>query len=88
MTKVKQLSKPRKKMGAPTKPIDDKTNPEGLTAYQVRRLKEEAVVRGVSFASMKRMAVDWFLTALDTKRGGVETSAIFDDSVRKDGNSE
>lgn len=79
--------KVKTKRGAPTKKADDKTNPEGLTMYQVRRLKEEASVRGVSVAHMKRMAVDWFLTALDTKRGDVETSAIFD-NVRKDGDSE
>lgn len=73
--------------GAPKKKAEDKTNPEGLTAYQVKRLKEEAAIRNVSFAQMKRTAIDWFLTALDTKRGGVETSAIFD-NIRKDGEAE
>lgn len=87
MTKKQLSAKPKKRMGAPLKPIDDKTNPEGLTAYQVRRLKEEAAIRGVTFASMKRMAVDWFLTALDTKRDNGVGVAIFDD-IRKDGESE
>ena len=83
MVKVKT----KKRMGAPLKPEMEKTNPEGLTAYQVMRLKEEAAIRGVSFASMKRMAVDWFLTALDTKRDGGNGVALFD-NIRKDGDAE
>ena len=82
------VTEKKKKLGAPAKKADDKTNPEGLTMYQVKRLKDEAAIRGVSFAHMKRMAVDWFLTALDTKRGDASSQAIFDDTLGKDGGSE
>lgn len=70
------MPKKELKRGAPVKKKRLRSN--GLRDDQWERLEAEAEARGESIAAVHRRAVDWFFTALDTKRGNVNASALFD----------
>lgn len=51
--------------GAPKKRDDEKIGDNGMREDQNERLKQVAESRGVSIASIKREAVDWYLLSLE-----------------------
>lgn len=71
------------KRGAPIKSNDEKKRPNGLSNAQWERLQDEARSRmpPVATADILREAVDWYLTAKDTRRGDVTASEMFDDKL-------
>jgi len=73
-----------RKKGAPIKKDEEKILPNGLGPEQWAWLQSEAKIRSMSAASLHRIAVDWFITAIDTKRGDVTASQLFDDSYKKE----
>lgn len=67
--------------GAPVKDEKEVILPNGFRKDQWKRLKEEAAARNnMSAALLQRQALDWFFTMLDTKRGDVSASELFDNS--------
>lgn len=66
--------------GAPKKPDSKKIEPNGLRPDQNKWLAEEGEIRGLPAAVIHREAVDWYITAKETKRGDVTASQQFDNS--------
>lgn len=70
--------------GAPVKDKDKRVDPVyHLYIWQSKRMESEAVIRNISTAAMIRMAMDWFITALDTGRADVTASKLFDDTMKE-----
>lgn len=66
--------------GAPVKDKDKRVDPVyHLYMWQSKRMEQEAIIRDISTAAMIRMAMDWFITALDTGRADVTASKLFDE---------
>lgn len=72
------------KRGAPVKPASKKIDPNGLRPDQNDWLKGESDIRGLPAAVIHREAVDWYITAKETKRGDVTASQQFDDTFTKE----
>lgn len=67
--KVKADNKaPERKRGAPVKRDNDKVENNGLTREQNRQLRSLSLQRDVSFKSILREAVGWYLDALEMGR--------------------
>jgi hypothetical protein len=83
--KIKQEIIKKNPRGQPPKAEADKKNRgNGLRGDQIVWLKEYASARNLpSLAEANRVAVDWFITAIDGKRGDVTASAIFDDMYKE-----
>lgn len=64
--------------GAPKKEDKEKILPNGLRKDQWQWLQDEAHIKDTSAAYEQRRAVDWYITAIETKRGTVEASKEFD----------
>lgn len=73
----------RRARGRPKKNI--KIDPNGLRKDQNEWLRGEGEIRGLPTAAIHREAVDWYITAKETKRATVETSKQFDDTFNKGG---
>lgn len=74
----KRKAKVKAKMGAPTKPDEEKIQTNHLREDQQEWLEREAAIRNVSMWAFARTCLDWAKTALDTKRGDVDASKLFD----------
>lgn len=70
----------KRKRGAPKKKV--KIEPNGLRPDQNEWLKGEGMIRGLPSAVIHREAVDWYITAKETKRADVSASQIFDNSYK------
>jgi ferric iron reductase protein FhuF len=80
----KATSKKKKAvMGQPPKREDEKILTNHLRPDQWKRLEEEATIRNKSTWAFIRECLDWTITALDTKRGDVEVSKLFDGVVQE-----
>lgn len=66
--------------GAPKKEKDKKISSNGLRPDQNKWLQDEGDIRGLSAAIIHREAVDWYITAKETKRADVTASQQFDKS--------
>jgi hypothetical protein len=66
------------KMGAPNKANEEKVLTNHLRPDQWERMEKEASLRNLSAWAFIRSCLDWAITALDTKRGDVEASKLFD----------
>ena len=62
---------------------DEKKEPNGLSKGQNKRLRNEALARGIASTQYLRQIVDWYFTAIDTKRGDIEANKMFDNVLEK-----
>ena len=62
-------------------PEGEKKRYDGLSNTQYERLKKESSSRGIDTRQLLRQIVDWYFTAIDTKRGDAEKNKIFDNIV-------
>lgn len=69
--------------GRPKKNV--KIDPNGLRPDQNDWLRGEGQIRNIPAAQVHREAVDWYITAKETKRGDVTASQQFDDTFNKGG---
>lgn len=73
--------------GAPSKPVDEKKDPNnGLRGDQLKWMLDYKASRNLpSLAEVNRIAVDWFITAIESRvRGDVSASAMFDKMMEKE----
>ena len=84
--KTNQVKVKKNPRGQPPKAeVDKKNRGNGLRGDQVKWLREYAAARNLpSLAEANRVAVDWFMTAIDTKRGDVTASERFDDMYKEE----
>jgi hypothetical protein len=66
--------------GAPKK--KERIDPNGLRPDQNIWLRDEGNIRGLPAARIHREAVDWYITAKETKRATVEASKMFDNTFK------
>lgn len=83
MADKKQSKKKVPKMGAPNKHESEKILPNHLRPDQWQRMEEEAAIRNMPTWAFIRLVIDWGVTGLDTKRGDVAASKMFDDILAK-----
>lgn len=72
--------KKERNRGAPKKSDDKKIASNGLRPDQNKWLKEEGEIRNLPAVVIHREAVDWYITAKETKRGDVTASQQFDNA--------
>lgn len=81
----KKIKKEKRKLGAPEKRDDEKIMTNHLRPDQWKRMEEEAAIRNKPTWAFIRECLDWTITALDTKRGDVSASALFDGVMNEGG---
>lgn len=78
--KKQEETRPR---GAPRKP--NKIQANGLRKDQNEWLDAESEIRGLPKIVIHREALDWYITAKETRRATVDASKQFDDTMTEGG---